>query len=232
MAEKGIELLTVRGYAVHRAATGLPGKSHTAVQKAIQTGRLSSAAAWQEGGEWRINPEVADREWEANTRTLLQRPSATAAEEDSPPPAAPEVDGGGSECEADLDHSLSLDWDNLPPVAESERLKVAAEAEKKKIEVQQLRDELIPLYIVKSEAFKMGQLFRETAERIPIMLMAAVEKSWTKETGELMPEKAKAELRIEMDSSIKNLLIAASNAERLDEKSIDEKRQIEVNSRN
>jgi hypothetical protein len=47
--------LSQRAYAAHR------GVSHTAVQKAIASGRISTLA------DGRIDPAVADREWDANT---------------------------------------------------------------------------------------------------------------------------------------------------------------------
>ena len=47
--------LSIRAYARHR------GVSHTAVSKAIQAGRITL------GADGKINPEVADAEWERNT---------------------------------------------------------------------------------------------------------------------------------------------------------------------
>lgn len=47
--------LSIRAYARHR------GVSHTAVSKAIQAGRITL------GADGKINPEVADAQWERNT---------------------------------------------------------------------------------------------------------------------------------------------------------------------
>jgi hypothetical protein len=57
--------LSLRGYAQHRKARGLPGGTLKAVQKAIGDDRISVVTL---DGRSRIaDPEAADREWAANT---------------------------------------------------------------------------------------------------------------------------------------------------------------------
>jgi hypothetical protein len=60
--------LSIRGYAKHR------GCSHTAVEKAIQQGRIRTTASGL------INPEEADRDWSRNTAAKREptQPSITA----------------------------------------------------------------------------------------------------------------------------------------------------------
>lgn len=53
--------MSIRAYARHR------GVSHASVQKAIETGRITTLANGQ------IDPAVADREWEQNTRYSASR---------------------------------------------------------------------------------------------------------------------------------------------------------------
>jgi len=55
------EGLSIRKYAAHRRALGLPGASKWSVQKALRDGRISR----NEAGK--IDPATADREWEMNT---------------------------------------------------------------------------------------------------------------------------------------------------------------------
>jgi hypothetical protein len=78
--------LTIRGYARHR------GVSHTAVRKAITTGRIVI------GADGKIDPMVADREWAASTDLAKPRNSVTgsprrrrAPGEPSEPLGAPQV---------------------------------------------------------------------------------------------------------------------------------------------
>jgi len=65
-------LLSIRGYARHRAERGLPGQSQTAVQKALASGRIQIA-----GGL--IDSEAADQQWEARSSAGHRRYSPTAA---------------------------------------------------------------------------------------------------------------------------------------------------------
>lgn len=53
--------LSLRAYARHRAALGLPGRSLAAVQRAIDSGRIVPDR------DGRIDPTVADRQWLENT---------------------------------------------------------------------------------------------------------------------------------------------------------------------
>lgn len=59
--------LSIRAYAQHRAAQGLPGTSHTAVRKAIQSGRITAE------GDGTIDPARADAQWAGQTDPAKQR---------------------------------------------------------------------------------------------------------------------------------------------------------------
>ena len=59
--------LSIRAYAQHRAALGLPGASHTAVRKAIQSGRITAEA------DGTVDPERADAQWAGQTDPAKQR---------------------------------------------------------------------------------------------------------------------------------------------------------------
>jgi hypothetical protein len=60
---------TLRQYAAHRRAAGLPGGSLSAVQKALRAGRIVA-------NRGRINPEAADHQWAQNTNPAYQRLTA------------------------------------------------------------------------------------------------------------------------------------------------------------
>jgi hypothetical protein len=57
----------LRAYAAHRKASGLPGTTHKAVQRAIESDRLSKSVRKVDGGVTIIDFAAADREWAENT---------------------------------------------------------------------------------------------------------------------------------------------------------------------
>jgi phage terminase Nu1 subunit (DNA packaging protein) len=63
--------LSLRAYAQHRKALGLPGTTLKSVQKALDAERISFVLV---GGQKRIpDPEAADREWAVNTDPMRSR---------------------------------------------------------------------------------------------------------------------------------------------------------------
>ena len=62
--------LSIRAYAQSRAARGLPGRSHTAVRKAIAAGRVTPEP------DGTIDPERADAQWSGQTDPAKQRGDA------------------------------------------------------------------------------------------------------------------------------------------------------------
>lgn len=59
------QLMGFREYARHREMQGLPGITLRAVQKAIESGRISTVQ--DEKGRAKIDPSVADIQWDNNT---------------------------------------------------------------------------------------------------------------------------------------------------------------------
>lgn len=59
--------VSIREYARSRAERGLPGTSHTAVRKAIQTGRITAEP------DGTIDPDRADAQWAGQTDPAKQR---------------------------------------------------------------------------------------------------------------------------------------------------------------
>ncbi len=59
--------VSIREYARSRAERGLPGASHTAVRKAIQSGRITAEA------DGTVDPERADAQWAGQTDPAKQR---------------------------------------------------------------------------------------------------------------------------------------------------------------
>ncbi|KPQ06188.1 MAG: hypothetical protein HLUCCA12_12120 [Rhodobacteraceae bacterium HLUCCA12] len=93
--------LSIRGYAQHRAAQGLPGTSHTAVRKAIASGRITPES------DGTIDPVLADAQWAGQTDPAMQRGAEAhaqalearqaamqeAVEDDGPAPRSEAGDG-------------------------------------------------------------------------------------------------------------------------------------------
>ena len=76
------QLISQRAYARSRAARGLPGGALSAVQKAAATGRITLV-----GGK--IDPEAADRAWEAKTDVDQQSRGALGGYAPKAAPQAP-----------------------------------------------------------------------------------------------------------------------------------------------
>jgi hypothetical protein len=137
------ELISQREYARRR------GISHVAVQRAVNSGRISTVG-------WRIDPEQADREWLENTDQSKPRNRITGRPKDARPPGEPsrpmDLDGaGGGRSGAQAGYA---------------RARVAREfymAQLAKLELERRSGEVVRADEVKVAAFNMT---RETKERL------------------------------------------------------------------
>jgi phage terminase Nu1 subunit (DNA packaging protein) len=120
--------LSLSAYAKRR------GVSHVAVSKAIAAGRLSASVVRDDRGAPKIaDPDLADREWAANTRPRIDHPAADLAGEPAaqapraarPPAGAPRPD--------------------VPDYNESRARRESALADMAEIEVAERRGELVPV---------------------------------------------------------------------------------------
>lgn len=67
--------MSIRAYARHR------GVNHSAVRRAIQSGRLAACLAYPGGKPQIADPELADREWEASRRPRADDPPQPPSED-------------------------------------------------------------------------------------------------------------------------------------------------------
>jgi hypothetical protein len=82
--------ISLRAYAKHRAAAGLPGCSPEAVSKAVKSGRLRASVVLVDGEPKIADPELADREWaERSAPRILPPTPAPASSPATPPPPPP-----------------------------------------------------------------------------------------------------------------------------------------------
>lgn len=155
-------LLSQRKYAEHRKDLGLRGTSHTAVQKAIKTGRLIEALV-----SGKIDPEIADREWSEHTDESLQR--ASAIDEVAVLQKAervPRGKGGGNG--KDARGSSSALFQEARADREAARAKLA------ELDLDERLGILVRTDEVKRAAFNAGRHARDVLVAMPARIAAAV----------------------------------------------------------
>lgn len=130
--------LSIRAYAEHR------GVSDTAVRKAIKQHRISVLR------NGKIDPEVADREWENNSNPAYQY---TAEEKQN----APQEESPTETSSRDIGVSFQ----------QSRAIREAYEARLKKLDYDQKSGKLIPISEVQVEAFNAARLVRDRILNVP-----------------------------------------------------------------
>lgn len=154
MATGKPNLLTQAEYARHRKGRGLPGGTRESVRKAVDEGRISTI-------EGKIDPVVADIQWEQNTRARFSPQAASR-------PAAAAVDGG-----QDLVHQAQtapVPAESLAPPATDTGYTAArarrevAEAEQAEIELKKAKGELVAWQDVERGGFEVARELRDTME--------------------------------------------------------------------
>ena len=152
----GRQLMGLREYARHREAKGLPGMTLRAVQKAIDSKRITVVP--DEKGRPRIDPEVADIQWGRNTDPD-QSVRANAGRDVSPPP------GGGVGVGGDREGSLY--WD-------AKTRREVAEAAKAELQLTEMEGALVKRAEVERAAYESGRLLRDMVLSVPTRLAAEV----------------------------------------------------------
>lgn len=154
MARSTPTLLTQAEYARHRKARGLPGGSRVAVHKAVNEGRISLIGD-------KIDPAVADIQWERNTRARLS-PEAVAAPEPAGAPGdlvsqAAADPGPGSATAGPADKPAPMDTGYASARARREQ----AEAEMAEIEAAAARGAMVRREDVDRAMFEIGRELRD-----------------------------------------------------------------------
>lgn len=150
----GRQLMGLREYSRHREANSLPGVSLRAVQKAIETGRITTIA--DDKGRIKIDPEVADIQWGRNTD-----PDQSARANVGREPILPGVGGdpGPPQGAGGPGHN-SLYWD-------ARTRREQAEAEKAEIQLKEMSGELVERAAVRRAAYESGRLLRDMLLALP-----------------------------------------------------------------
>lgn len=165
-------LMSIRGYARHRADLGLPGGTHRAVQKAIQAGRCPIEPNGQ------IDSEKADAAWAENTNAVKRAPTeAEAATPAFEPPQGSPGSRGPSLAQAQAVEKTyrarlaRLEWEertgSLVPVADVklEWAKIIAEARTKLLGIPAKAKSRIP-DLTLADVATLDDLIRETLEAL------------------------------------------------------------------
>jgi hypothetical protein len=125
--------MTIIEYAAHRKAVGLSGGTRQAVDKAIASGRISLI-------EGRIDPAVADIQWERNTQRRVDLHAT-----------APTVQVEASTSSATDAAAADPSW------AESKARTEAAVAQLKEMQVAKMRGELVDRSGVERGSYQTGR---------------------------------------------------------------------------
>ena len=130
--------MTIIEYAAHRKSAGLSGGTRQAVDKAIASGRISLI-------EGRIDPAVADIQWERNTQRRVDlHANAPAVQVETSAPRSP--DAGPAD----------------PSWAQSKARTEAAVAELKELQLARQKGELVDRAGVERAAYQTGRQLQKS----------------------------------------------------------------------
>lgn len=155
----GGQLLSLRAYAASRKERGLPGGSLAAVQKAIESKRISTVQ--DDRGRAKIDPVVADIQWMQNTDAeqsaranpdLAPAYPSGAVDRVSAPGVAPQV---GSADDAKTAY------------AEIKMRQAVADMRQSEMKAQQMAGDLVEREEVTRAAFKAGRMLRDMLLSVP-----------------------------------------------------------------
>ncbi len=152
---------SLRAYAAHRKSLGLPGGSHPAVRKAIQSGRIKVSANGQ------IEFEQADHDWEQNSDHRQQRHvrmpgQATRRAKDKP--------AENTEISAAPGNQLPLPDENSESFFEAQRRHEWLKVQKEELALKVRRGELIDVAEVEQKYGTAMKTFRNRMLLLPDIL--------------------------------------------------------------
>lgn len=125
------------------------GVSTEAVRRAIQSGRIKNAVSRDAKGNPKIDPAIADQEWEANTS-----------------------DNRGWNARENAKVTAEKDTQVSGTLNQSRAIKEAYLARLAKLEYEEKSGKLVPAADVKNEAFKVARVVRDNMLNIPDRISA------------------------------------------------------------
>lgn len=154
MAKSDPNLLTQAEYARSRKERGLSGGSRESVRKAVDEGRISAF-----GPDKLVSRELADQQWEKNTRARLSPQAQGAA-------AAPDLVSQASAAPAPSTAPAAPPSPAPAPdgYTAARARREMADAETAEIELRKLRGQLLVTADVARAGFEIGRDVRDTME--------------------------------------------------------------------
>ena len=147
--------LTIRGYARHR------GVSHTAVRKALASGRITASP------DGTIDPEAADRHWASATDPSKPRNSVTGVPRKRRAPGAPSDPLGAPGLEDGLVPPDGGAPRLVSSYAASRAAREAYLARLAKLEFEERSGKLVDADEVRAQIFGLGRRLRDTLMGLP-----------------------------------------------------------------
>lgn len=172
--------LSQRAYARRRGVT------HSAVQKALRTGRISALA------DGTIDPRAADRQWAANTDETKPLNSVSGAPKhrrrpgDAPGPVGGE--GGNGEPEGRVSRSYQA----------ARTMREVYTARRAKLDLEVAEGKLVPVEEVRAHAFDCARRVRDAVLAVPDRLAPVL-------AGMTDTEEVRRELRAELRKALAEL---------------------------
>ena len=157
----GGQLLSLRGYAASRKERGLPGGTLAAVQKAIESKRISTVQ--DDNGRVKIDPAVADIQWMTNTD-----PEQSARANPDLAPAFPS--GAVDRVSAGAGNAPQGSGAKDAAQAEYAEIKMRtarAEMRQSEMKAAQMAGDLVEREEVTRAAFKAGRMLRDMLLSVP-----------------------------------------------------------------
>lgn len=163
-----VELITPDQYAQRRGVSG------RAVRKAIETGRLPRAAHRQ-GGRWKIDPAVADQEWQLNTSPLKQNNRVKAGgrpthqgrrNEQAAPKLPPSTPPGGEVVPA-----------KVPSQAQAAAVRTMYQARLLELDLKERQGTLVSKAEVERVWFEEGRRVRDGIRRTPQQMIGDIARA-------------------------------------------------------
>jgi len=161
MAKSDPNLLTQAEYARSRKARGLSGGSREAVRKAVDERRISVF-----GPDKLIDQQLADSQWERNTRARLSPQANVAADGGQGGAGIDLFVDAGPDASASSAAAANQSKSPMPDTgyAGARARREEAEAEKAEIETAKLRGSLVMREDIKRGGFDIGREIRDAME--------------------------------------------------------------------
>jgi hypothetical protein len=154
------------------------GVSHTAVWKALKTGRLIESIHRDAAGKFKgIDSELGPEEWTANCTKPVSRKVAEQNKEPEPRPspvyAAPaQVTVPEPDAELEAEPAAIENPAGLPSYSESRALRENYQAKISKLVFEEKMGQLVSAEDVKTRAFEISRLVRDTVLNLPSRISA------------------------------------------------------------